>query len=174
MVDLRTDKEERITEAAISLAERFEEVVWAMVTSSAAEYIFRVRVHLTPQADVRLDPQRFETTLFWPAASPGTEGWLFFRNHLWRGEVNDEPHLRDLTETALDIPVETVEFRELRTNAAYLNALKEAIANELDTQSSPFGNATNVDEVLKKYLGSSIHVQSSNQWLSRWGWGKIE
>jgi hypothetical protein len=134
-----------------------------MGNSSAAEYIFRVRFHLTPQEDVRLDPQRFETTLFWPAVSPGTEGWLFFRDYLWRGEVNNEPHLRDLAETVLDIPVEAIEFRELRTNAAYLDALKEAIANELDAQASPFGNATNADEVLKNYLGSSIHVRPSNQ-----------
>lgn len=133
-----------------------------MVNSPSAEYIFRVRFHLAPQADVRLDPQRFETTLFWSAASPGKEGWLFFRNHLWRGEVNDEPHLRDLTETALNIPVETIEFRELRTNSAYLDALKEAIAEELDAQSSAFRNATSVDEVLKNHLGSSIHVRPSN------------
>lgn len=134
-----------------------------MTDSPSAEYIFRVRLHLDLQADVRLDPQRFETTLFWPAASPRKEGWLFFRNHLWRGEVNDEPHLRNLAETALNVPVEAIEFREFRTNAAYLDTLKEAIAEKLDAQSSPFGNATNVDEVLKNHLGSSIHVRPSNQ-----------
>jgi hypothetical protein len=132
-----------------------------VANSPSAEYIFRVRFHLAPQADIRLDPQRFETTLFWPAASPGEEGWLFFRNHLWRGEVNDEPHLRDLA--PLDIPVEAIEFRELRTNSAYLDALKEAIAEELDVQSSAFRNATSVDEVLKNHFGSSIHVRPSNQ-----------
>lgn len=134
-----------------------------MINPQSAEYIFRVRFHLDPQVDVRLDPQRFETTLFWPAASPRDEGWLFFRNHLWRGEVNDESHLRDLAETALDIPVETIEFREFRTNSTYLDTLKDAIADELDAQSSPFGNATGVDEVLKNHLGSSIHVRPSNQ-----------
>lgn len=128
----------------------------------SAEYVFHVRFHLAPQADVRLDPQTFETTLFRPADRPGVEGWLFFRNHLWRGEVNDEQHLRELAEAILDVSVETIAFRELRTNPSHLDSLKEAIERELDTQRT-FGNAASVDEVLKNYFGSSIHVRSPNQ-----------
>jgi len=46
-----------------------------------------------------------------------------------------------------------VSFSELRTTEAYLDDLKAAIADDLDAF-----NADTVSEVLKKYLGSSIHV----------------
>lgn len=128
----------------------------------SAEYVFTVRFHLTPRADVRLEPRSFETTLFKPADPPGETGWLFFRNNLWRGAVNDESHMRDLTETALGVPIESITFRELRTTADYLDTLKETITEELDTQPATFGNATTADEVLKNYLGSSIHVRPPN------------
>lgn len=129
----------------------------------SAEYVFSVRFRLTPRPDVRLDPRTFETTLFQPANTPGEEGWLFFRDNLWRGAVNDESHIRDLAETSLGVSVESITFRELRTSSAYLDALEEAITEELDTQPSMFGNAANADEVLKNYFGSSIHVRPSNQ-----------
>jgi hypothetical protein len=129
---------------------------------SSAEYVFHLRFHLAPQADVRLDPQTFETILSRPADQPGTDGWLFFRDHLWRGEVNDEQYLRELAEAILGIPVETIAFRELRTDPSHFDSLKEAIERELDTQRT-FGNAASVDEVLKNYFGSSIHVRPPNQ-----------
>lgn len=129
----------------------------------SAEYVFTVRFHLTSRADVRLEPRTFETTLFKPADPPGESGWLFFRDNLWRGSVNNDSHMRDLTETTLGVPIESIAFRELRTSPDYLDALKETITEELDTQPAKFGNATTADEVLKNYLGSSIHVRPPDQ-----------
>ena len=123
----------------------------------SAEYLFRVRIRVeSSDPDVRLSPNRFETTLSRAAATPGADGWLFFRDNLWRGEVNDEQHLRELAEESLGVPVEGVEFRELRTDPAYLDALKEAIVADLTLFRSD-----SVDEALKKYLGSSIHVREA-------------
>ena len=53
---------------------------------------------------------------------------------------------------ALD--VRSVEFRELRTDEAYLEALRSAIAADLGAF-----DADAVDEVVRKYLGSRIHVR---------------
>ena len=92
------------------------------------------------------------------ATPPGEDGWLFFRDNLWRGDANDEVHLRDLAGDELGVPVESVRFSELRTTPAYLDALKDAVAAELDGATGAFGNAGSVDEVLKNYLGSSVHV----------------
>jgi hypothetical protein len=87
------------------------------------------------------------------ADPPGEEGWLFFRDNLWRGEVNAPDHLRGLTEDALGVPIESVTFRELRTDEAYLSALEGEISEHLD-----LFRADDVPEVLNKYLGSSVHV----------------
>jgi len=123
--------------------------------AGSAEYVFRVRVRLDPRpAGVRVEPATFETTLFREADPPGTEGWLFFRDNLWRGDLNDPDHFRDLTEEALGVPVLSVAFRELRTDAAYLDALESEIGANLD-----LFRADDVAEVLNKYLGSSIHVR---------------
>lgn len=130
------------------------------MSDPAAAYVFRVRFRLRPQSGVRIDPETFETRLSWPAAQPGTEGWLLFRDHLWRGEVNDQQPLRDLTESALgSVAVERVTFLELQTSEAYFDALKDHIEEALERQPSPFGNATSADEVVKNYLGSAIHVK---------------
>ena len=124
-----------------------------------AAYVVRVAVRFDPP-DAAVDPDRFETTLEIPASEPGTDGWLFFRDRLWRGEVGDGPSFRRLAEARLgvaDAPgveVVDVDFRELRTDEAYLDALRDAIVADL----GPF-NADSVDEVLAKYLGSSIHVR---------------
>ena len=123
-----------------------------------AAYVFRVRFRLDP-ASTRVEPAAFETTLYRPAGDPGAgDDWLFFRDNLWRGEANDEVHLRDLASDELGVPVESVRFSELRTTPAYLDALKESVAAELDGATGAFGNAGSVDEVLKNYLGSSVHV----------------
>jgi hypothetical protein len=122
-----------------------------------AAYVFRVRFRLDPAPGVSVDPDRFETTLERRAAPPGDPGWLFFRDNLWRGEANDEAHLRETASEALGVPVESVSFRELRTDAAYLDALREAVAADL----SRF-RADGVDEALHKYLGSSIHVRDGD------------
>ncbi|AGB37818.1 LWR-salt protein [Natronococcus occultus] len=123
-----------------------------------AAYVFRVRLRLEPATDgVRVDGDGETTvTVSREAPEPGTEGWLFFRNTLWRGEVGDAEHARRLAADWLGEPlgaIEDVSFRELRTDEAYLDALKTAIAADLEAF-----NADDVSEVLSKYLGSSVHV----------------
>ena len=124
-----------------------------------AAYVVAVAFRLAPD-EAAVDPDRFETTLEIPAAEPGTEGWIFFRDRLWRGEIGDDPSFRRLAAERLGVAdaeaVEVVDadFRELRTDRAYLNALKGEIAADLDRF-----NADSVDEVLHKYLGSSVHVR---------------
>ena len=119
-----------------------------------ARYLFRVRFRLEPTGGVRVEPREFETRLSSPADEPGTEGWLFFRDNLWRGDLGDEAHFRSLAEEALDVPVVSVSYRAFETDREYLDALEDAIADELD-----LFNADSVDEVLSKYLGSSIEVR---------------
>ncbi|WP_435333807.1 LWR-salt protein [Haloarchaeobius sp. TZWWS8] len=120
-----------------------------------AAYVFAVRFRLDPaDEDLSLSPSVFETKLSRRADDPGTDGWLFFRDNLWRGECNDPKHLRELAEDALGVPVLSVEFRGLRTDEAYLQALKAEIQDDLD-----LFKADTVSEVLSKYLGSSIQVE---------------
>lgn len=119
-----------------------------------ATYVFRVTFRLDPEPGVAVEPGRLETTLEYRAPPPGEAGWLFFRDNLWRGEANDPAHLRELAGEALGVEVVTVAFRELRTDEAYLSALRDAIAADLVAF-----RAEDVDEVLHKYLGSSIHVR---------------
>jgi hypothetical protein len=120
-----------------------------------AEYLFRVRFRVeSSDPDVALSPDRFESVLSKRAATPGEDGWLFFRDNLWHGEANDERHLRELAEESLGVAVESVAFRELRTDPEYLAALREAIAADLTSFRSD-----SVEEALNKYLGSSVHVR---------------
>ncbi|WP_254864763.1 LWR-salt protein [Halovivax gelatinilyticus] len=126
--------------------------------AGTARYVFRIRFRLEPtQSAVTTDPATFETKLYRTADPPGESGWLFFRDHLWRGRVGDEAHVRRLAEAALDVPVVSVSFRELQTDRAYLDALRAAIGDQLDAF-----KAETVDEAVTKYLGSSIHVRSSD------------
>jgi hypothetical protein len=124
-----------------------------------AAYVFRATLRLDPPA-ASADPDRFETTVELPASEPGTEGWLFFRDRLWRGRVGDEPSLRRVVASRLGladatgVAVAGVDFRELRTDEAYRDALRDAVADDLGRF-----NADAVDEALHKYLGSSIHVR---------------
>jgi len=120
-----------------------------------AAYVFRVTFQVEPERGVSVAPDRFETTMERRADPPGEPGWLFFRDHCWRGDATDEAHLCDLASEALGVTVVSASFRELRTDEAYLSALREAIADDL----AAF-RADDVDEVLHKYLGSSIHVRS--------------
>lgn len=127
-----------------------------------AAYVFRVRFRLDP-ADARVDPNEFETVLRVPADPPGEDGWLFFRDNLWRGEANDERHLRAEAESLLSVTVTAVSFSELETDPEYLSALKAAIETEIaDTGGTNTFNADGVDEVLSKYLGSSIRVRKDD------------
>ena len=122
---------------------------------TGARYVFRIEFRIeSATRHLSADPDTFETTLYRRADPPGEEGWLFFRDNCWRGNLADEAHFRRLAEDALDVTVESASFRELQTSEAYLDDLKTAIAADLD----PF-NADSVTEVLSKYLGSSIRVE---------------
>lgn len=119
-----------------------------------ADYVFRVRVRLEPETpDVSVEPATFETVLRKRAAPPGEDDWLFFRDHLWHGELGDEEHFREMTEDALGLPVTSVSFSELETDEAYLDALRAEIGEQLDEF-----KADGVDRAVSKYLGSSIRV----------------
>lgn len=123
-------------------------------SAGSARYVFRVAFRLEPnKRDVSVEPREFETTLYRAADPPGETGWLFFRDNLWHGEVNDEAHFRQLTEEALDVPVSRVSFSELQTDEEYLQALKSELADHLNEF-----NANTVDQAMSKYLGSSIRV----------------
>ncbi|MGQ3328384.1 LWR-salt protein [Halorubrum sp. FL23] len=118
-----------------------------------AAYVFAVTFRLDPD-EATVDPDRFETTLEIPASEPGADGWLFFRDRLWRGEIGDGPSFRRLASDRLGVEVVAADFRELRTDQGYLDALTREIAADLDRF-----NAESADEVCHKYLGSSIHVR---------------
>jgi hypothetical protein len=119
-----------------------------------AEYVLGCRFRLDPTpAELRAEPAEFETKLYREADPPGEDGWLFFRDNCWRGALNDPDYLREQTEDALGVTVLSVDFRELRTDETYLDALRAEIAADLD----PF-NADSTSGVLSKYLGSSIRV----------------
>ena len=119
-----------------------------------ARYVFRVRFRLAPRNGVTVEPREFETRLFRAADDPGTDGWLFFRDNLWRGELADEGHFRELTEEALSVSVVSVTYRALETDEEHLDRLRAEIGDSLD-----LFNADTVDGVLSKYLGSSIEVR---------------
>jgi len=133
----------------------------------AARYVFRVGFRL--DSDVRglsVEPSRFEATVYRMADPPGEEGWLFFRDNLWRGELADPDHFRTVTEEALGVPVVSVSFRELQTDEAQLGALREAVGANLDEF-----RADSVDRALSKYLGSSIRVVQSAERATWFGSG---
>lgn len=119
-----------------------------------AEYVFRVSFRLDAQR-VQTEPESFEAVVRRPAEQPGDDGWLFFRNTLWRGEVNDPAYARELASDWLGVPVEEVSFLELACDEAYRRALSIEIERNLET----FKSET-VDETVNKYFGSSIRVTS--------------
>ena len=119
-----------------------------------ARYVFRVSVRLAPAPGFGVAPDTVETVLSRTAVPPGEDGWLFFQDALWRGEVGDQAHARRLAEEALGLPVESVSFSELQTTEAYLDDLKAAIAADLDRF-----NAESVSQALKQHLGSSLRVE---------------
>ncbi|KTG29030.1 LWR-salt protein [Haloferax profundi] len=119
-------------------------------------YVFRVRFRLDTAPGVGTDPQEFETVVRVTPPEPGESGWMLFRDALWRGEVNDPVYACQLAESWVDVPVVSCEFAELRTDEDDLETLREAIAAELDEF-----NAESVRDVLHKYFGSAIHVESA-------------
>lgn len=120
-----------------------------------ARYVFGVTVRLRPGANLEVDPATFETRLYRPADPPGEPGWLFFRDNLWRGELADPEHFRELAEDALGVGVAAVDYRALETDEEYLESLESAIEANLEVF-----NASSVSETVNKYLGSSVEVQS--------------
>lgn len=123
--------------------------------AGSAQYVFRVTVRLEPDSpSLTIEPSTVDCVLRRDADPPGTDGWLFFMNNCWRGELNDPDYFRELAEEALDVPVVSVSFQELQTDEAYFDALKAAIADDLERF-----NAATVSEVLSNYLGSSIRVE---------------
>jgi hypothetical protein len=120
-----------------------------------AAYLFKVQLYLAPEAsDVWLEPAITETMMHKAAAEPGEEGWMFFRDNLWRGEINNYEHTRRLAEEALGMEVRSIEFRELRASEQYYEDLQAEIADNLDAF-----KADDAAEVVKKYLGSRVHVR---------------
>ncbi|WP_135821963.1 LWR-salt protein [Halostella litorea] len=125
-----------------------------MANSGSARYVFGVSFRIEPSTPgTTVEPATFETDLYREADAPGREGWLFFRDNLWHGELSDPAHFRDRTEDALGVRVDDVSFSELRTDGAYLDALRDEVGSSLGEF-----NADTVDEALSKYLGSSIRV----------------
>jgi hypothetical protein len=124
-----------------------------------ASYVFQVRFTLSPRR-ARIGPDTFETVLRIPAPPPGEEGWLLFRDALWRGEANDAEHVRRLCADRLPPGVEVLSatFSEFETDDAYLDALRAAIGENLE----PF-RADSVREALHKYFGSSLRVGGGTQ-----------
>lgn len=120
-----------------------------------ARYAVAVRFRLdASMPEWRAESSAVERTCYRRTPTPGEPGWLFFRDHLWRGEFNHPEHTSEIVERAFGLPVEGVEFRGLRTDEAYFEALK----HETDRDLTRF-NADSVTEVLNKYLGSAIRVE---------------
>ncbi|MFC7019569.1 MULTISPECIES: LWR-salt protein [Haloarcula] len=123
-----------------------------------ARYVFRVEFRLDPATpDLSADPDTFETTLYRRADPPDEEGWRFFRDNCWRGNLADEAHFCRLATEALGVRVVSASFRELQATDDYLEDLEGAIAADLEAF-----NADDVTEVLSKYLGSSIRSEASD------------
>jgi len=119
-----------------------------------ARYVFAVTVRIEPSRGLSVDPNTIDLRLFRPADEPGEPGWRFFRDNLWRGDIADDAHLRRLTEDALGLTVLAIEFRAFETDDEYLEALREAIVDDL----AAFKDDS-VDSVLNKYFGSRIEVR---------------
>lgn len=121
-----------------------------------AAYVFGVAFRV-PAEDATLTPNRFETTLRLHAPEPGEEtehvDWRFFQTRLWNGSVSDEPPLRRAASDWLDVEVEQIQFKELRTDQEYREALEDAVAEDL-----PRFNAESADRAIGQHLGSSVHV----------------
>ena len=106
---------------------------------------------------MRAEPELFETTLVREADPPGEEGWLFFRDRLWRGEIGDERHTREFVEEALGARVERVEFRRFEVTGEELATLEAEIEANLE-----LFRAEDATEVLHKYFGSSLEVRTKD------------
>jgi len=119
--------------------------------------VFRVTFWIEPAVDgVQVEPAQFETTLHREADPSRGDGWMFFRDNLWCGELGAPQYFRELTEDALGVPVTSVSFSELQTDRAYLDALRA----EIETYPEEFAAET-ADNARSKYLGSSQYTGDS-------------
>ena len=120
-----------------------------------AHYAFGVTIRLVPTDEtVTIESPTVERRCLLAAPQPGTDGWLLFRNALWRGEVGDEAFACELFAEKLGYEVEAVDFRAFHADEAYLEAFRAEIARDLEAF-----RADSVTEVLSKYLGSSIVLE---------------
>lgn len=117
-------------------------------------YTFAVRFRLHPTT-VTVDPAEFETRMSRPADPPGEDGWLFFRDHLWRGEISDPDHLETLATDALGVAVVKIEYKSFITDPSSWASFKAAIADDLEVF-----RADSVAEAVSKYLGSTVELRS--------------
>lgn len=117
-------------------------------------YAFGVRLRPETPEGVSLEPPTIERRCLLDAPEPGAEGWLEFRELVWRGEVSDREHVRWLLADRIGIEVESVDFRALEADPDSFAAFEAAIAADLEAF-----NAENVSEVLSKYFGSSLEIR---------------
>ena len=100
-----------------------------------AEYVFRVRFRLDATG-VHLDPQTFETVLRLPAVDPADDedpdGWLFFRDNLWRGNAADERYLRETASDLLGVEFNADSVDEVLTS---ISAVPSVSSTESSTES---------------------------------------
>ncbi|WP_256545787.1 LWR-salt protein [Halobellus inordinatus] len=121
-----------------------------------AAYVFRVEARFETAPGVSVTPETVETVVEVAADPPGEGKWLFFRDVLWRGEVGDEGHARDLAESWLSVPADRVSFSELKLDQEY----REALEAEIASNPEPFDGDPPRD-VLHRHLGSSIRTVDS-------------
>ncbi|MFC4989202.1 MULTISPECIES: LWR-salt protein [Saliphagus] len=117
-------------------------------------YAFGVRLRPETPPEISLEPPTIERRCLLSAPEPGSEGWLEFRELVWRGEVSDREHVRRLLAEKIGIEVESVDFRALEADPDSFERFKEAVADDLEAF-----NAENVSEVLTKYFGSSLEIR---------------
>ncbi|MCL9816637.1 LWR-salt protein [Natronocalculus amylovorans] len=115
-------------------------------------YIFRVEFRLSP-AIGSVEPHRFKTVYRHPLVAPPKDGWLFFRDWLWHGELTDRAQFRPIVSDALGVTVTNVQFSEVVISQPELECLDVAIENNLNK----FGPDTST-AVRHAHLGSSIRV----------------
>jgi hypothetical protein len=117
-----------------------------------AAYRFAVTVRLDHDG-LAVDPDTFETTVRKPAPEPGTEGWHFFRNAPWHGEISDPGPFEKRLEERLGVEIVECDFRAFECTPDERAALKSEIEAHIDD----FG-ADTADGVVHDHFGSSLEV----------------
>jgi len=117
-----------------------------------AHYRFAVTFRLRT-GELRAEPDTFETAVKKPAAEPGTEGWLFFRNTLWHGEISDPGPFKARLGERLGVDVLGADFRAFECTPDERAALKSEIGSHIDD----FG-ADTAEAVVHYHFGSALEV----------------